>query len=451
MQTNATMACVKGQAELYQQIIANPIPNLPQEVTRLNAALEELRADHAAGNVPFLRLPSEREDLTAIQALADHLRENFSDVIILGTGGSSLGAQALTALQGPQLSRDEAVTRLHFPDNLGSHSMETFLRELNLRRTHFVVISKSGGTAETLAQFIACFSAMRLRVAKKDLVRHFTLIVEPGDNVLRRFAKRWKLSVLDHDPRLGGRYSVFSMVGLLPAMIADLDAVAFREGADHVLRQAIGSCKSHEVPAAIGAGLVYALKATRDMNINVLMPYDGRLERFAAWYQQLWAESVGKEGRGTTPVRALGPVDQHSQLQLFLDGPADKFFTIITTDQSGEGPVIDRTLADDPDLGYLAGRTIGDLVTAEGLATIRALIERGRPVRHIQLRQINERTVGALMMHFMLETVIGARLFGVNAFDQPAVELGKQLTRQYLKEGADPLDINTSIAPNVLH
>ncbi|MDA5194706.1 hypothetical protein [Govanella unica] len=436
---------------MYQQIIANPIPNLPQEVTRLNEALEAIRAGYHAGNEPLLSLPSARDDLTAIRTLADHLRENFSDVVILGTGGSSLGAQALTALKGLQLSRDEAVTRLHFPDNLGSHSMETFLRDLNLRRTHFVVISKSGGTAETLAQFIACFSAMRLRLTRRDLPQHFTLIVEPGDNPLRRFAKRWKLTVHDHDPKLGGRYSVFSLVGMLPAMIADLDAVAVREGAEHVLLQAVNARRSHEVPAAVGAGLIYALKATRDININVLMPYDGRLERFAAWYQQLWAESVGKNGRGTTPVRALGPVDQHSQLQLFLDGPADKFFTIITTDQSGEGPVIDSALADDPDLGYLAGRTIGDLVTAEGLATIAALKARGCPIRHIQLKQINERTLGALMMHFMLETVIGAHLFEVNAYDQPAVELGKQLTREYLKAGRGPLAIDSDAAVKVVH
>ncbi len=434
---------------MYQQHIETPIPNLPQEVTKLHEALEILRQVHRDGTQPFLHLPAAREDLTDIKKIADGIRHRFADVVILGTGGSSLGAHALADLKGPQVSRDEAVTRLHFPDNLGPHTMTAFLRDLDLLKTHFVVISKSGNTAETLAQMIACFSALRLLCPRGDLPDYFTVIVQPGDNPLRRFARRWKLPIYDHDPDLGGRYSVFSVVGMLPAMIADLDAVAFREGAESVLNQALRASKPHEVPAAAGAGLIYALRQARDININVLMPYEGRLEQFAAWYQQLWAESLGKDGKGTTPIRALGPVDQHSQLQLYLDGPLDKFFTIITTDQDGEGPVIDSVLADDPDLGYLAGHTIGDLVTAEGLATIEALIQRGRPLRHIRLKQVNERSLGALMMHFMLETVIAANLFGVNPYDQPAVELGKKLTRDYLGSGNSLLSIRTDITPNL--
>lgn len=425
---------------LYQQHIANPIPNLPHEVTRLEQALDALRTGYEEG-LPFLRLPGERDDLNGIKELADRIKSRFNDVVILGIGGSSLGAQALSALKGPQVSRDEAVTRLHFPDNLGPHSMTAFLRDLNLKRTHFLVISKSGNTAETLAQLITCFSALRLRVPKHELASHFTVIVQPGESPLRRFAKNWNLPIHNHDPRLGGRFSVFSIVGLLPALIADLDVVAFREGAEQVLSQALHATKPDEVPAAVGAGLIYALMKTRNININVLMPYEGRLDGFAAWYQQLWAESLGKEGNGTTPMRALGPVDQHSQLQLFLDGPTDKFFTIITTDQSGEGPVIDSALVDDPKLAYLAGRTIGDLVTAEGLATVEALAQRRRPLRHIRVKQVNERSLGALMMHFMLETVIAAHLFDVDPYDQPAVELGKALTRHYLSASDTPFRI----------
>ncbi|MEX1147397.1 MAG: hypothetical protein WEB93_03345, partial [Sphingomonadales bacterium] len=399
---------------MYEQHIGNPIPNLPEEVTRLIAALDALRQGYGDRSLSFLRLPSERDDLTAIRRLADDIKAGFSDVVVLGTGGSSLGAQALTALAGPQVWRDDRRTRLHFPDNLGPHTMTALLRDLDLTRTHFIAISKSGTTSETLAQLITCFSALRLRSLKWELARHFTIITQPGDSPLRRFAKDWNLPIHNHDPGLGGRFSVFSIVGALPAMIADLDLVSFREGAEQVLSRALRPGKPADVPAAVGAALIFALKATRDININVLMPYECRLERFAAWYQQLWAESVGKDGRGTTPVRALGPMDQHSQLQLYLDGPGDKFFTIITTDQDGDGPVIDSVLAADPGLAYLAGRTIGDLVAAEGLATIEALKQRGRPLRHIRVRHLNERSLGALMMHFMLETVIGAHLFDVN-------------------------------------
>lgn len=432
---------------MYEQHIGNPIPNLPEEVTRLIAALEELRRGQADRSLPFLRLPSERDDLTDIRRLADGIKAGFSDVVVLGTGGSSLGAQALTALAGPQVSRDEKRTHIHFPDNLGPHTMTAFLRDLDLTRTHFIAISKSGTTSETLAQLITCFSALRLCSLKRDLARHFTIITQPGDSPLRRFAKDWNLPLYNHDPTLGGRFSVFSIVGALPAMIVGLDLVSFREGAEQVLKRALEAPRPTDVPAAVGAGLVYALKATRDININVMMPYECRLERFAAWYQQLWAESVGKDGRGTTPVRALGPMDQHSQLQLYLDGPGDKFFTIITTDQAGDGPVIDSVLASDPGLSYLSGRTIGDLVTAEGLATIEALKQRGRPLRHIRVKHLNEHSLGGLMMHFMLETVIGAHLFGVNPYDQPAVELGKALTRAYLEGGDGSFGLSAPTPP----
>lgn len=431
---------------MYQQLINNPLPNLPHEITRLVEALAYVRQAYQDHSLPFLTLPSERDDLTQIRRISDEIRSKFNDVVVLGIGGSSLGAQALAALNGPQVSRDEKVTRLLFPDNLGPHTMETFLHQLNLKRTHFIVISKSGSTAETLAQLITYFSALRLVVQKRDLASHFTIIVEPGNSPLRRFAQTWGLPVMDHDPRLGGRFSVFSLVGLLPAMVAGLDAVAFREGAEQVVGQAVAAKRFEDVPAALGAGLIYALKETRKINMNVLMPYECRLERFAAWHQQLWAESLGKDGQGTTPIRALGPVDQHSQLQLFLDGPVDKFFTIITTDQSGDGPVIDSALSADADLAYMRGHTIGDLVTAEGSATIQALAQKGRPLRHIRVKHINERSLGALMMHFMLETVIASRLFGVDPFDQPAVELGKRLTREYLGTSNGTISVSDNIS-----
>src|SRR5690606_24378971 len=159
--------------------------------------------------------------------------------------------------------------------------------------------------------------------------------------------------------------------------------------------------------------------------------------------------SLGKDGQGTTPMRALGPVDQHSQLQLFLDGPVDKFFTIITTDQSGEGPVIDSALAADGELAYMRGHTIGDLVTAEGNATIEALTQKGRPLRHIRVKHVNERSLGALMMHFMLETMIASRLFGVDPFDQPAVELGKRLTREYLSNASSGISVSDSVTDDM--
>jgi glucose-6-phosphate isomerase len=168
-----------------------------------------------------------------------------------------------------------------------------------------------------------------------------------------------------------------------------------------------------------------------------MMPYLDRLERFAMWYRQLWAESLGKQGKGTTPVRALGPVDQHSQVQLYLDGPKDKLFTFIFGPTQGAGARITPALtAGDAELAYLEGRTVGDLAAAEGKATATALSQSERPVRILRLPQLDAETLGALLMHFMLETIIAAHLMEVDPFDQPAVEQGKILTRQYLKDMA---------------
>jgi glucose-6-phosphate isomerase len=235
--------------------------------------------------------------------------------------------------------------------------------------------------------------------------------------------------MLDHDPGVGGRFSVLTNVGLLPAAALGLDVAAIRAGAARALAPVLARRPAAEVPAALGAAL--ALAAAKP--ISVLMAYADRLERFTRWYVQLWAESLGKDGKGTTPVAALGPVDQHSQLQLFIAGPRDKLITVITTAAEGRGPAMA------PDLAALAGepgfanRTIGDLAAAEGRATAETLARNGCPVRTIRLERLDEATLGELLMHFMLETMIAAHLLGVDAFDQPAVEEGKVLAKRYLE------------------
>jgi len=167
--------------------------------------------------------------------------------------------------------------------------------------------------------------------------------------------------------------------------------------------------------------------------IAPMMAYSDRLSLFTKWYVQLWAESLGKNGRGTTPLAVLGPVDQHSQLQLFIGGPRDKLFTIITTDVAGRGPKMDAALAKVAGEPNFGGKTMGDLVAAQGRATAETLAKNGCPVRTIHVPAIDESSLGELLMHFMLETIIAARLLGIDAFDQPAVEEGKVLAKKYLE------------------
>ena len=395
-------------------------------IAKAKGAVEGLRRRHADAGLPLLVLPSRRDDLRALGAIAERLKREFRAVVVLGTGGSSLGAQALCAL-----APRGAEPRLHFPDNLDGHDFGDLLGVLEPGQTVFLVISKSGGTAETLAQALAAIAWLKAALGDDGVSGHLLAITEPGDNALRRLAEHWRFAGLDHDPNLGGRFSVLSLVGLLPALAAGLDAAAVRRGAAEVLEQVL---QDDRAPPVLGAAVQVGLAARHGVTGTVTLGYDSRLERLAHWHRQLWAESLGKNGAGLTPIAALGPVDHHSQLQLWLDGPADKFFTAITIDDPAPGPVIDTGLGgNDPALAYLDGRSFATIVQAQARATAETLTTRGRPVRRIALARLDERGLGALFMHYMLETIVAAHLMGVNPFDQPAVEDAKVLTRRYLE------------------
>jgi len=414
--------------------LAEAVGNRGLTTAELESALERaapslagLAALARAGKTPFLALPSRRDDLKSLKRLAGEFRR-FKDVIVLGTGGSSLGGQALAALARPRQG-----PRLHFMDNIDPASFKDLFGSLKPAKTGLIAISKSGGTAETLTQFFACLDWLGPASAK-----HAVVISEPGKNPLRLLAASRKLRALDHDPGLGGRFSVLSNVGLLPALIAGLDAAAIREGAAETLSQALASKDARQSPPALGAAVSIALAERRGITATVMMPYADRLRHFGLWFRQLWAESLGKDGKGTTPIGALGTVDQHSQLQLYLGGPSDKMFTLIMLAQAGQGPLLPMSLSKDKDLAYLAGKRMGDLLEAEQRATSATLIRNGRPTRVFHLIRLDEKSLGSLLMHFMLETAIAADLLGVNAFDQPAVEEGKRLARQNLGEMGRP-------------
>jgi len=397
-------------------------------------ALERLKAAYADGSLPLLRLPEARADLAAIERHAERLRAGCDDLVLLGTGGSSLGGQALAALAGERLGPLAGRPRLRFLDTIDPARFEGLLGAVELRRTGFLAISKSGATAETVAQLLLSFAAVRAAVGESEARDRFTVITEPGDNPMRQHAERFGIPVLDHDPGIGGRFSVLSLVGLLPARVAGVDIAAVREGASSVIRALNAAAQPAALPPAVGAAIAIALEWRRRVTGNVLMPYVDCLAHFGMWFRQLWAESLGKGGKGSTPVRALGTVDQHSQLQLYLDGPADKMFTLVVAAEEGKGRPVPADLAADPRLGYLAGRTLGDLLAAEQRATYDSLVAAGRPVRLLALERVDERALGALLMHYMLEVIIAADLLGVDPFDQPAVEDGKRRARAYLSE-----------------
>ncbi len=259
---------------------------------------------------------------------------------------------------------------------------------------------------------------------------------KPGvANGLRSLFAARGIPMLRHNTEIGGRYSAFTNVGLLPALACGLDVAAFRAGGLEVAQEFMSAGLPEECLAAVGAATAIGLAKDLGVTNSVIMPYSDRLERFGAWYVQLWAESLGKNGQGTTPIATLCPVDQHSQLQLFMDGPRVHFMTVlrITGAPAENGGIpIPPALAAEAGAPYLADRTIGDLVQAQQKAIVDAFAEAKRPVRTMDMERLDERTMGALMMHFFIETILAADLLGVDPFDQPAVELGKRITRQYL-------------------
>lgn len=428
---------------LEETIGAHGLPRaaLDTYLAKLEPRLKSLREEHDAGTLPLLRVPEWRDDISDARRALQRLSQGARTLVFFGTGGSSLGGQTLAQLGGWNIPGDdkhgsETRPRVRFYDNLDARTLELALAGLDLKTTRFVVISKSGGTPETLVQAIATIDAVRAAGLTQEIPNLFLVVTEPNiagkSNGLRALCTHFGIPTLDHDPKIGGRFSVLTNVGLLPALARGLDVEALRKGAGGVIAALVDNRPASEFAPALGAAVAVGLAKERGGRVSVMLPYSDRLTRFADWYAQLWGESLGKNGEGTTPVAALGPVDQHSQLQLYLDGTPQHLVTVIRGDCSGLGPRLAPDLAKLAGADYLAGRAIGDLVAAQQLAIPEALIAAGRPVRTIDVGTLDEAALGALLMHFMLETILAAHLLGIDPFDQPAVESGKILTRRYL-------------------
>lgn len=407
---------------------------------RLAPALARLQDDYRTRRLPHLRIPEESADIEAAEAAFAKLCQGARAVIFFGTGGSSLGGQALAQLGGwhiPGVANEaqRRRPRTRFYDNLDGDTLQSSLGSFDdLDTVRFVVISKSGGTPETMVQALAALDAVRANGLEKRIPDLFLGVTEPRSegkaNGLRTLFEAYSIPLLDHHPGIGGRFSALTNVGLLAAIARGLDARAVRAGARGVVDALMAAGSPGDFAPALGAAVAVGLTRERGIRAQVMMPYSDRLGRFAAWFAQLWAESLGKNGQGTSPIACLGPVDQHSQLQLFMDGPHEHLITLVRTPTAGAGPRINAEMARSAGLDYLAGRTAGDLVAAQAEALPQALAKAGRPVRTFDLPRLDERALGALMMHMMLETILAARLLGVDPFDQPAVELAKNITRE---------------------
>jgi glucose-6-phosphate isomerase len=401
---------------------------------KAHAGFERRRA---AGELGFLRLPTDEALHKQSTEYAVLAHGHFDDVVVLGIGGSALGPIALrTALLEPAwntLTPDErgGRPRMHVLDNVDPYTIAALLARLPLGRTLFVVTSKSGGTAETMAQYLIVLD--RLKRAGADIKRHIVFVTDPVNGALRTIANQEGIPALDIPPDVGGRFSVLTPVGMLPAALLGMDTNQLLAGArDIALR-----CKGDDLaqnPAGVFAMLQYLADTKRGRHIQVLMPYSDRLRDVADWFVQLWAESLGKHrtegdaGVGPTPFGALGATDQHSKVQLFMEGPPDKTVTFISVADGGVDVTIPKLHSDVKELGYLGGHRLGELLSIEQRATAGALARRGRPNMTIHVDKVDAWHLGALFMILEIATVYAGELYGVNPMNQPGVELGKQFT-----------------------
>ena len=386
-----------------------------KKVDEINSILSNLKSLNISQNVT---------DLESLKIIANQFIVGKDNIVIFGTGGSNLGARALINLLNGQYKKN-----IIFYDNIDPFQFNAIISKINFERTGFIIISKSGLTPETLSQFASIIEIYKINNIIHKLSENCVIITENKDSPLKRIANKYNCQILDHDKDIGGRYSVFSNVGLFPAYIAGLNVEKIREGSKDIISQVQNNLFNEH---HIGATIFSYLHATQKINLNVIITYSDALYFFGKWYLQLWAESIGKKNKGTTPIHAVGTTDQHSQLQLYLDGPKDKYFSLITTDYRNQGLEMNEEIFKEKEVNFLAGKTMGDLMYAEQQATLTTLINKGLPVREIFCNKINEYTLGQLMTYFMIETIVACFLFGVNPFNQPAVEQGKKLVKDFI-------------------
>src|SRR3712207_6200155 len=321
---------------------------------------------------------------------------------------------------------DRRGPRIHFAENTDPNTLSAILDILDPDSTWVNVVTKSGSTAETMANFLVIRGFLVDAVGNFGYQERTIATTDPEEGFLKQMADREDLDVLPIPPDVGGRFSVLTPVGLLPAAVTGLDVDALLAGAAQCVDEVNDSGAEH--PAVVGAAMHYLMDTGRGRNVRVMMPYADALERLAAWFVQLWAESLGKDGKGSTPHGAVGTTDQHSQVQLYMEGPQDKVIEIVEVENHPRDLTIPAAYEDLEGVGYLGGHSMAELLNVECDATRKALAEAGRPNATIKLGEISEENLGYVLQALEVQTALTGSLYGVNAFNQPGVEAGKQIT-----------------------
>ncbi len=394
----------------------------------------EISKKRKAGDLAFMKLPYDRPTQEKIAKVAEDLRSNFRNMVVLGIGGSALGASALFQALKPwvyNIYPIKSYPRLFILDNIDPRYIAEVVEVLDPRETSVCVVSKSGSTTETLAQYIF-FKKWIKDICGDDYKKHFIFITDPEKGPLREIANRDGLLTFPVPQGVGGRFSVLSSVGLFPAACVGIDIHAVCEGAAH-MDEICRVDVMDENPALMYAALMFLMVTRKRKPIHVVFCYSNKLYGLADWYRQLLAESLGKrfdeDGKevrvGPTPVKALGVTDQHSQVQLYVEGPNDKVFTFLKVDDYDSPLMVPEGVEDHEALKFLERHTFGEIMEAERVGTEYALKKEQRPSCTINFPRISPYTIGQFFILMELAVTVMGRYFKVNPFNQPGVEAGK--------------------------
>jgi len=370
----------------------------------------------AKRGLSFLDLP--KQDISKIRQSAKKIRDSYENFILLGIGGSALGPKCILEALSP-MHNLRNTPRVFIYDNVDPMTLKTMLSIVDTSKTAINVITKSGTTAETMASFMTLYDIVK----KAD---NFIATTDPEKGDLRKISTELGFTTLPIPPDVGGRYSVLSPVGLLLAEVIGIDSEELLRGAEDVKN----TCSLPDIwknPAYMFGTLLYAMDIKKGRKINILMPYSDRLKVLSEWFCQLWAESLGKDGFGLTPYPSLGTTDQHSQLQLWMDGPKDKVVIFIKV-QDHRAEITIPKIFKEFACAYLGGHTLSELINAEEQSTELCLKKVKRPNMTINLPYIDAYYLGGLFFFFELATAFTGFLYGIDPFDQPAVEMGKKFT-----------------------
>jgi len=408
---------------------------------RIKSAVKNIKQKRDDGKLGFMYLPYDAKTKEEVKEVADMIKGKFDNFITLGIGGSALGTIAVArALKHPFVNELPADRRkapkLYVMDNVDPESAAGLLEVVDLKKSVINIITKSGSTAETISFMKLLWNKLLKQVKKEKLKDHVIITTDREKGVLRKIAKQYGFISYVVPDNVGGRFSVLTPVGLLPLAGTGADIDELLRGAAYMDNVIMSNDSVWKNPAYMRAVLHYLSDVKFNKKITVMMPYANSLKDVADWFCQLWAESLGKKlnnsGKtvnvGLTPVKALGATDQHSQVQLYAEGPYDKVVTFIRVEKFRENPIMPDNFSDEDSISYLSGHTFAELLNAEQKATEIALTKNKRANMTITLPEISGFTLGQLLYLLEVETAFIGELYNINAFDQPGVEMDKIAT-----------------------